>query len=240
MANGLLAAFGGMAKYGLAQEERKNEEASDERKARLRMKLEQELWQARTEYSKLNPEYNKYVQNPVTGDVEGFDQFGRSKILREGTEAERGLLKENRDLSRRKDEANIKQSNALAESTLENAASNKAYRATMAAAAKLRADTGANKPPSSDRIEPTENQLQATAINSLKATRPDLFLGGEAPIPGDPEYDEFLSEVSKEMELMRQARGARTISAPSQAASAASQAAPKAGNPYSDILDSPD
>lgn len=233
MANGLLAAFGGMAKYGLAQEERKNEEASDERKARLRMKLEQELWQAKTEYSKLNPEYNKYMQNPVTGDVEGFDQFGRSKILREGTEAERGLLKENRDLSRRKDEANIKQSNALAESTLENAASNKAYRADMAAAAKLRADTGANKPPSSGRIEPTENQLQASAINSLKATRPDLFLGGEAPMPGDPEYDEFLSEVSKEMELMRQARGTRPISAPSQAA-------PKAGNAFSDILDSPD
>lgn len=238
MANGLLAAFGGMAKYGLAQEERKNEEASDERKARLRMKLEQELWQAKTEYSKLNPEYNKYMQNPVTGDVEGFDQFGRSKILREGTEAERGLLKENRDLSRRKDEANIKQSNALAESTLENAASSKAYRADMAAAAKLRAATDANKPPSSGRIEPTENQLQASAINSLKATRPDLFLGGEAPMPGDPEYDEFLSEVSKEMELMRQARGTRPISAPSH--SAPSQAAPKAGNPYSDILDSPD
>lgn len=206
---GLLAALGGAAKYGLAEDQRRKDEASEERKLRMKMQLEKELWQAKTEYAKANPEYSKFMQDSVTGDTYGIDQFGRSALVRKASEAETAKLARDEELNTRYKNAQIGAAEAQAAAASENAASNTEYRKVMAEAAKSRAQTYGNRPPSgSSRIEPTEAQLQASVIETLKRTRPEWFAGGIMPEPGDEEYEEFNKEFEAEIARRRAARGA--------------------------------
>lgn len=167
---GLLAALGGAAKYGLAEDQRRKDEASEERKLRMKLQLEKELWQAKTEYAKANPEYSKFMQDSVTGDTYGIDQFGRSALVRKASEAETAKLARDEELNTRYKNAQIGAAEAQAAAAVENASSNAEYRKMMAEAAKSRAQTYADRPPSTPR--PTERDRKTDA--ELEATAADL------------------------------------------------------------------
>lgn len=213
--SGLLSFAGGVAKYGLRQEERRQDEASEERKAQRRKELELELMRAKEEYARANPRYQRFMEDEATGSVYGYDEFGGSKLLKEASPQEIQRRAEERDLKRRGAEADILGRESQAAAALENAASNAEYR-KAAIDARNRAITERSNRPSGTggRIEPTETQLKASVISALQKTRPDLFLGGQPPEEGDPEYDEYNDLIEEEIAARRAARGSGRTSTP--------------------------
>lgn len=71
----------------------KRDEALAMRKAEMAMQLEMRLMQAKQEYAKANPTYNKFVQGRF-GDVIGFDEQGNTKQLYTAPEEERQSYKD--------------------------------------------------------------------------------------------------------------------------------------------------
>jgi len=190
--SGLLAALGGAAKYGLAQESRKQDEASEERKLRLKQQLEQQLWEAKTNYAKQNPTYQKFITDESTGDTIGFDEFGGSKLLREASPEERARRAEARDLNKRSIESDMSYKDAQIGRMKVEAETLPAYREALSKRA-LRPPQPRTPPV---KQQPLDEELTANAIKLVKQLNPD-YDGANTPLPEDPEYADYWAEVQR-------------------------------------------
>lgn len=195
---GLLQALGGAAKYGLKQEERRQDERADERKAKMRIELEKQLWEAKTQYSKANPQYNKFLEDPVTGNVTGIDEHGGSKLLMEASPEARALREKERSLKDRSAEADIGYKEAQAAYQKENAASLSAYRAALA-------ERPRPAPNSNTKTPLTTTELKAKAAKAVLAANPAWK--EYTPEQGDPDYADYQDALATALAELQAVQG---------------------------------
>ena len=208
--SGLLSLVSGAAKYGMRQNERRQDEASEERKFQRKLELEQQLREAQLKYARANPKFERFITDAYTGNMIGFDEFGNSRVVRESSPEERVMLQEDRELKRRAINADI-------ESKTANAESQRDYRKAMAAAASRNADTRANPPPkitTPKGPKKTEAEYRKAAINTVKTLHPDLMLAGWEEDEGADEVEAMIQKEIAALKALEQ-RGDSEDAAPS-------------------------
>ena len=190
--SGLLALLGGAAKYGVRQQERKDDLKDEERKMQLRMDLEQKLMVARQTYAKANPTFQQFF-NTDEGIVGVTDQ-GTSALTRAATPEAIATRKALLEQAAAKETREDNYKSAMANAATENAA-----------AAKIRAGaavTSANRPRVGarprTRMEKTPDELRASAISTLKLSNSEIFKRGEVPKKTDPMSPAFEAAVAAE------------------------------------------
>jgi len=88
--SGLETGFGLLGKAVLDDQKRAEDEASDERKAKLKARLEMDLMAAKFNFMKQNPQY-KHFATDLSGNIIGFDQYGSPKVVHEASPEEKSI-----------------------------------------------------------------------------------------------------------------------------------------------------
>lgn len=88
--SGLETGFGLLGKAVLDDQKRAEDEASEERKAKLKAKLEMDLMAAKFNFMKQNPQY-KHFATDLSGNIIGFDQYGSPKVVHEASAEEKSI-----------------------------------------------------------------------------------------------------------------------------------------------------
>lgn len=88
--SGLETGFGLLGKSVLDDQKRAEDEASEERKLKLKAKLGMDLMAAKFNFMKQNPQY-KHFATDLSGNIIGFDQYGSPKVVHEASPEEKSI-----------------------------------------------------------------------------------------------------------------------------------------------------
>lgn len=227
--SGLLAALGGAAKYGLKQEERKQDEESERRKLQMQMQLQQQLMKAKTQYAKENPQFNKYITNDLTGDVYGFDEFGGSKLVMPASEEEKKIRSDARAAETNYKKAQADKYNAEADTLgiLKLAQANQAnaraglydvdaeLRPSRVGAQNYK-DTkqgdaaGKSKTPSQRDLPKADMEIDAEARKLVADVMPEFK--DFTPTPNEPEYAVYSAALERARKELKAKYGGQSTS----------------------------
>ena len=196
-AKGLESGFGLLGEAVLQDRKRALDEQSEERKTKMRAKLEMDLMKAKYAFMRENPQYKHFATN-LNGDIVGFDQYGSPRVMYTASPEEKAIRLG-------KAQADIDTKTAQGDAALRRAAAAEAVvpstiakNTALGAAATHRANAPYPTPKAGAKDPMVITPAQKEKI--IQSLMPKDVL--ENALPEDEDYQKFRSQAEQKFDAM--------------------------------------